>query len=89
MFCSPHDLCNAKAIFGCPDIGGVQGKTVWRATEQIITDYVAIPRDFMKLHTHVTLVADVMFVNNITFLVTLSRGVKFVIAEHVKSLTGK
>ena len=36
-----------------------------------------------------TLVADVMFVNNIAFLVTLSRGVKFVTAEHVKSRTAK
>ena len=36
-----------------------------------------------------TLVANVMFVNNIPFLVTLSHGIKFVTAEHVKSTTAK
>ena len=86
---TPHDLRNANAIFGGPDIAGVRGKTVRRAPERVITDYVAIPRDFLKLHTHVTLVADVMFVNNIPFLVTLSRGIKFVTAEHVRSRTAK
>ena len=69
---APHDLRNAKAIFGGPDIAGVRGETTRRALERVITDYVAIPRDFLKLHTHVTLIADVMFVNNIPFLVTLS-----------------
>ena len=57
--------------------------------ERVITDYVAILRDFLKLHTPVTLVANMIFVNNIAFLVTLSRGIKFVTAERVKSRTAK
>ena len=68
----PHNLCNAKAISGGPDIAGVRGKTVWRVPKHVITDYVAIPQDFIMLHIYVTLVADVMFVNSIPFLVTLS-----------------
>ena len=86
---TPHDLRNANAIFGGPDIAGVRGKLVRRDPQRVITDYVGIPRDFLKLHTHVTLIANVMFVNNIPFLVTLSCGIKFVTAEHVKSKTAK
>ena len=80
---------NAKAIFGGPDIAGARGETVRQASKRVITDYVAIPRDFLTLHTYVTLIANVMFVNNIPFFVTLSRGIKFVTAKHVKSMTAK
>ena len=60
---------------------------VRQAPERVITDYVA--RDFMKLHTYAIIVTDVMFVNNIPFLVTLFRGIKFVRAENIKSWTAK
>ena len=53
------------------------------------TDYVAIPRDFLALHRFVSLVADVMFVNNIPFLITIYRGIKFVTVEYLRSLTDK
>ena len=73
------DIRNAKTIFG-PDLAGVRGKTVRESPKHVVTDVVAIPRDFMKLHKFVTLVADVMFVNSVPFLVTSSRGIKFVTA---------
>ena len=58
-------------MFG-PDLGAVRGKTVRTAPEHVVIEYVAIPRDFLALHWRVTLMADVMFVNNVPFLVTLS-----------------
>ena len=82
------DIRNAKTIFG-PDLAGVRGKTVRESPKHVVTDVVAIPRDFMKLHKFVTLVADVMFVNSVPFLVTSSRGIKFVTAEHLQSRTAK
>ncbi|KAL7525935.1 hypothetical protein ACHAWF_001573 [Thalassiosira exigua] len=41
------------------------------------------------MHKSVTLVADVMFVNNVPMLVTLSRGIKFRTTEHVPRRTAK
>ena len=73
---TPHNLCNATTIFGGPDLVGVQGETVRQVSEHVIMEYIEIPRDFMKLHMYVTLGADVMFVNNIPFLTTFSRGIK-------------
>ena len=46
-----------------------------------------IPRDFYRLHNFVTLAADVMFVNSITFLVTLSRNIILITVEHVPTRT--
>ena len=44
----------------------------------IKVDYVKIPRDLVDMHKYVTVVADVMFVNGLPFLVTLSRGISSV-----------
>ncbi len=52
-------------------------------------DYVEIPRDFVDMHKYVTLVADVMFVNGLPFLVTLSRGISLVTVEYLPSRTAK
>ncbi|KAL7530094.1 hypothetical protein ACHAWF_003241 [Thalassiosira exigua] len=41
------------------------------------------------MHKNVTLVADVIFVNNVPMLVTLSRGIKFRKTEHVPRRTAK
>ena len=54
-----------------------------------MTDYVAIHRDFLALHRFVSLVADVIFVNNIHFLITMSHGIKFVTFEYTSYLTAK
>ena len=50
-------------------------------------DYVAITRNILVLHKYVTFVEDVVFVNNITFLITMSRGIKFVKVENTPSRT--
>ena len=38
-------------------------------------NYIIIPRNVMRLHKHAVVVADVMFVNNIVFLINLSRKI--------------
>ena len=45
-------------------------------------DYVAILKDFYSLHKYVTFAADVMFVNGNPFLITVSRGINLILAEH-------
>ena len=68
---TPKALSDAKDIFG-PHLPGVRGKTVRQPPTRVNTDTVSIPRDFQRLHKSVTLVADVFFVNEIPFLITLS-----------------
>jgi hypothetical protein len=76
------DMSNAKAIFG-PDLPSVRGKTVQRAPAPVVGDYVAVPRSLVDANKTVTLAADVIFVDGTAFLLTVSRRIKFVTAEHV------
>ena len=46
-----------------------------------------ILRGFHRLHKFVTLTADVMFVNGIAFLTRLSRKIRLLNVEHVKTHT--
>jgi hypothetical protein len=76
------DITNARAIFG-PDLPSVQGKTVRRTPAPVVADYVAVPCELVAANKTVTLVADVFFVEGTLFLLTVSRRIKFVTAEHV------
>ena len=64
---------NACKIFG-PNLADVREKTVRRKSERVKMDYVAIPKYFYSLNRYVTLTADMMFVNDNSFLVTSVNG---------------
>ena len=83
-----HNVKNAHATF-CPDIAGLRGKTVRHNPDHVMINYVSIPRYFLKLHKYVTLVDDVIFVNNILFLVSILRGFKFITVEYIPARTAK
>jgi hypothetical protein len=57
--------------------------------EHVRTDYVKIPWDFMELHKFVTIVADIMFVNGLPILVTLSGGISLVTIKFLPSRIAK
>ena len=44
--------------------------------DRVETDYLSIPDNYHRLHRFVTLTADVMFVDGVPFLVTLSRKIR-------------
>ena len=79
---TPRALSNANDFFG-PRIPGVRGETVRQKPERVITERIQIPRYFQCFQKSVTLVADVFFVNEIPFLITLSRKIKFVTVERI------
>jgi hypothetical protein len=81
-----EDVINAHTIFG-PDLINICGKTVRRKPDRVVTDYVAIPRDFFTRHHIVTLVADIMFVSGIPFLVSSSRRINLITIEHAPQCT--
>ena len=69
-------VSNAPIIFG-PNRPRVRGATM-RDTKglRVKEQRLAIPREFYKMHKMVTITADVMFINGISFLVTFSRKIK-------------
>jgi hypothetical protein len=50
-----------------------------------MADYVEIPRAILDLNKDVTMAADIMFVNGILFVTTISRKIKFTTIEYVTS----
>ncbi len=54
-----------------------------RAPAPAVADYVAVPRLLVDAHKVLTLAADVFFVDGTAFLMTVSRRLKFITAEHV------
>ena len=55
----------------------------------MVADYVAVPRLLVEANLIVMLAANVFFVDGIALLLTVSRRIKFVTAEHVLVGTAK
>ena len=60
----------------------IRGKTVQQKPAQVVTGYVEIPKQFLSIYVHVTLIADVMFVNSIPFLDLASCSINLITIEH-------
>ena len=77
---TPSNISHAHKLFG-ENLAGLRGKTVHRKPEQVVMDYVKIPRDLIQTNKYVTLTADVMFVNNLAFVIMYWRVIGLIMAE--------
>ena len=66
---TPENIPPKYELFG-NDLAGLQGKTVQSNPECMVMDYIQIPRDFIHMHKFVTFMADIIFVNNLPFVIT-------------------
>jgi hypothetical protein len=80
-----RDADNAEKIFG-PDIGTLRGKTTRRKPKQVnipSNTPIGIPDDILAVIKNVTLCADIFYVDQLKFLVTLSRNIHFGTVEFI------
>ena len=70
------DVENAKLVFG-PDVTLLKGKSVRRNPASVITDYVEIPRKILDSRKELEVSTEIMLVNKLPFLMSISRGLKF------------
>lgn len=78
------DIKAAEDIFG-PNLGCLKGKTVRRAGEPVEIRTELVPLQIKQRYRVVTIAVDIMFVNKLPFLMTLSEGIKFGTLEHLNS----
>ena len=80
------NVTNNHTMFG-KNITGAMGNTVWHKPYRVAMDCVALLKYFIKLHKFVNIISDMMFVNGTPLLITISRGIKFVMVEHIPTRT--
>ena len=79
---TPRDVLITNKLFG-PDIGTLKGKTT-RHGPPIVDSPVPVDiNSILKYYGEVTLCMDLMYMNKVPLLVTLSRNVKFCMVEAV------
>jgi hypothetical protein len=82
-----RDIAAAEDIFG-PSLACLKGKTVRRSSPAVVHfEAEPVPPAILERHRDVTLAIDIMFVNKIPFLVTISRYLKFGTVEALKEQT--
>ncbi|KAL7463046.1 hypothetical protein ACHAXS_003419 [Conticribra weissflogii] len=81
---TPNAIKRANDIFG-PDLAGIRGKTTRSRPKRVRNEIVPIPTQIVQQNRLIWLAGDVMFVNGVAFVVTVSRGLKFITAHHLPS----
>ena len=76
------DVKKSKLVFG-PDITSLKGKPVRRKPASVVTDYIEIPREILESHKELEVSTDIMFINKIPFLVSISRRLKLTTIEYL------
>ena len=79
---APQDIKNTDNIFG-PDVPSMKGKFVRRCLEAVFYNYVNIPKEILSMDTGLEVFVGVMFVNNLAFLVSVSRRLKFTTIDYI------
>ena len=67
---------NAEKIFG-KDISSLKDKSTRPRPTTVIDNYVDIPREIMENNANLELCMDIMFINELPFLTTIDRQIKF------------
>jgi hypothetical protein len=70
------DILAAEDIFS-PDLGSLKSKTVRRGGEHVRPAHAHISATIMSRYRNVTVAVDIMFINKVPFLMSISRHLKF------------
>jgi hypothetical protein len=76
-----EDANRAVTIYG-PDISAIRGKTVRRQVDHIPSNQVdPVLHSILKEHRNVTLCLDILYVDGLVFVATVSRNIHFITIE--------
>ena len=81
-----QDVEVAISIWG-KNISALKGKMTRKKSIPVSRDYVKVPKELLKLHQEVFMMADIFFVNKIPFFITLSHKICFTAVNHLANRT--
>ena len=81
---TPANVEAAEQIFG-PDIGSLKGKMTRRNPPIIDSPITPIPASVLEQYCNVTLCVDIMYVNQVAMMISVSRNIKFATIEAIPS----
>ena len=72
-----RDIITAEHIFG-PDVGALKGKTTRRRPLGVgLYNHIPIPSTVVEQYHDVILAVDILYVNKLPFIATISRYIRF------------
>ena len=83
-----HAIHIVKDIYG-PNLGSFKGKTIHCTLPHMPSGVDPVPSQLLKRHPGLTITVDVFFINNIPFLLSMSRGLKFMTIEFLPKRQSK
>ena len=81
-----QDINIATKVWG-KDVAALKGKTTRCKPLPVATNLVKIPKELLKLHKEVFLMADIFFINKIPFFLMLSHMIYFMAVNHLANRT--
>jgi hypothetical protein len=72
-----QDAVNADAILG-RDLGSIKGKTTHRKLERVPGNKMHLPKEILQQYQAITLCSEIIFINKIPFLLSISRNITFI-----------
>ena len=77
-----EDICNADTIYGCND-PILKVKIAHQQPNRVLVEYIEVLGSLQERVGKLKIAADVVFVNRIPFVVSVSTGVDFTTVEYV------
>jgi hypothetical protein len=74
----------AENIFGSV-VGSLKGKTVRHAPDAVRINNFPVPESILEHYKDVIIAADIMYLGNMAFFVTISRGLRFGTTEMIRN----
>ena len=80
-----EDIKIAEDIYG-PSVFAIKGKSVRVPPHRSVSNTIEIPRELIAQHRGVQLCADIVFIEELPFLITLSKNIRFGTITYVHDL---